>query len=141
MFTFYMNKRAQGLFDPGCEPTLAGTEEKVLDMRKTAVFLLCLMVVPGFAHAAVDCSSTTVPQAAPLRPTVIAPVSSELAASAYQLGTPVSVLSQAYDQSQSADPVLLLLRIHCSQTVAQALPPPSPTNPAPPPAQTANPPG
>src|SRR3546814_11304801 len=74
MFTFYMNKRAQGLFDPGCEPTLAGTEEKVLDMRKTAVFLLCLMVVPGFAHAAVDCSSTTVPQAAPLRPTVIAPV-------------------------------------------------------------------
>src|SRR3546814_2059929 len=51
MFTFYMNKRAQGLFDPGCEPTLAGTEEKVLDMRKTAVFLLCLMVVPGFAHA------------------------------------------------------------------------------------------
>src|SRR3546814_5595547 len=57
MFTFYMNKRAQGLFDPGCEPTLAGTEEKVLDMRKTAVFLLCLMVVPGFAHAAVDCRS------------------------------------------------------------------------------------
>src|SRR3546814_2699248 len=105
MFTFYMNKRAQGLFDPGCEPTLAGTEEKVLDMRKTAVFLLCLMVVPGFAHAAVDCSSTTVPQAAPLRPTVIAPVSSELAASAYQLGTQVSVLSQAYDESQSADQV------------------------------------
>src|SRR3546814_12934240 len=81
-----MNKRAQGLFDPGCEPTLAGTEEKVLDMRKTAVFLLCLMVVQGFAHAAVDCSSPTVPQAAPLRPTVIAPVSRELAASAYQPG-------------------------------------------------------
>src|SRR3546814_1725606 len=84
-------------------------------MRKTAVFLLCLMVVPGFAHAAVDCSSTTVPQAAPLRPTVIAPVSSELAASAYHLGTQVSVLSQAYDESQSADQVLLRLRIEGCQ--------------------------
>src|SRR3546814_11971961 len=83
MFTFYMIKRAQGLFDPGCEPTLAGTEEKVLDMRKTAVLLLCLMVVPGFAHAAVDCSSTPVPQAAPLRPTGIAPGPSEPPASSY----------------------------------------------------------
>src|SRR3546814_8579002 len=102
---------------------------KVLDMRKTAVFLLCLMVVPGFAHAAVDCSSTTVPQAAPLRPTVIAPVSSELAASAYQLGTQVSVLSQAYDESQSADQVLLRPRIEGWQNVAKAIPAPSATHP------------
>src|SRR3546814_9244421 len=108
-----------------CEPTLAGTEEKVVDMRKTAVFLWCRMVVSGFAHAAVDCSSTTVPQAAPLRPTVIAPVSSELAASAYQLGTQVSVLSQAYDESQSADQVLLRLRIEGCQNVAKAIPAPS----------------
>src|SRR3546814_17067218 len=76
MFTFYMNKRAQGLFDPGCEPTLAGTEEKVLDMRKTAVFLLCLMVVPGFAHRAVACSSPTDPQASPPGPPDIQAVSS-----------------------------------------------------------------
>src|SRR5690606_12727016 len=115
MFTLCMNKRAQGLFDPRCEPTLAGTEKKVLDMRKTAAFVLSLMVVPGFASAAVDCSSTVVPQAAPIRPTVIAPVSSELAASTYQLGTQVSVLSQAYDESQSADQVLLRLRIEGCQ--------------------------
>src|SRR3546814_18544195 len=103
MFTFYMNKRAQGLFDPGCEPTLAGTEEKVLDMRKTAVLLLCLMVVPGFAHAAVDCSYTTVPPASQLSPTVIATVSSELAATSYQLGKKLSVPRQAYAGSHSAD--------------------------------------
>src|SRR3546814_3153260 len=83
----------------------------------------------GFAHAAVDCSSTTVPQAAPLRPTVIAPVSSELAASSYQLGTQVSVLSQAYDESQSADQVLLRLRIEGCQNVAKAIPAPSAIDP------------
>src|SRR3546814_16211817 len=91
MFTVYMNKRAQGLFDPGCETHLAGTEEKVLDMRKTAVFLLCLMVVPGFAHAALDCSSTTVPQAAPLRPNSLPPVHRALPATAYLLGPTCSV--------------------------------------------------
>jgi len=129
MFTFHMNKRAQGLFHAGCEPTLAGIEEKVPDMRKTAVFLLCLMAVPGLAHAAAECPSTTVPQAAPLRPTVIAPVSNELAASAYQLGTQVSVLSQAYDESQSADQVLLRLSIEGCQNVAKAIPAPSAIQP------------
>lgn len=95
-------------------------------MRKTVVFLLGLVVMaPGFAHAAVQCPSTSVPQVAPLRPTIIAPVSSELAASAYQLGTQVSVLSQAYDESQSADQVLLRLRIEGCQNVAKAMPAPS----------------
>jgi hypothetical protein len=125
MFTFHMNKRAQGLSDPRAAPTLAGIEKRVLDMRKTAVSLLCLMLAPGFAHAAVQCLSTSVPQATPLRATVIAPVSSELAASAYQLGTQVSVLSQAYDESQSADQVLLRLRIEGCQNVAKAMPAPS----------------
>src|SRR3546814_7949992 len=103
-------------------------------MRKTAVFLLCLMVVPGFAHAAVDCSSTTVPQAAPLRPTVIASVSSELAASAYQLGTQVRVLSPEYDESQSADQVLLRLRTEGCQNIANAIPSPRALDPDDPPA-------
>ncbi|WP_417475285.1 hypothetical protein [Luteimonas mephitis] len=94
-------------------------------MRKTVVFLLGLMAVPGFSYAAVQCPSTTVPQAAPLRPTVIAPVSGELAASAYQLGTQSSVLSQAYDESQSVDQVLLRLRIEGCQNVAKAIPAPS----------------
>ena len=125
MFTFHMNERAQGLSDPRAAPTLAGIEKRVLDMRKTVVSLLCLMLVPGFAHAAVQCPSTAVPQATPMRATVIAPVSSELAASAYQLGTQVSVLSQAYDESQSADQVLLRLRIEGCQNVAKAMPAPS----------------
>ena len=95
-------------------------------MRKMVVFLLGLAAIaPGFAYAAVQCPSTSVPQAAPLRPTIIAPVSSELAASAYQLGTQVSVLSQAYDESQSADQVLLRLRIEGCQNVAKAMPAPS----------------
>jgi len=129
MFTFYMNKRTQGLFDACREPTLACIEAKVLHMRKTAVFLLPLMIAPGFAQAAVECPSATVPQAAPLRPTVIAPVSSELAASSYQLGAQVSVLSQAYDESQSADQVLLRLRIEGCQNVAKAIPAPSAIQP------------
>ncbi len=128
MFTFYMNNCLQGLSDSHVAPTLAGTEEKVLDMRKTAVSLLCLLAVPGLALAAVECPSTSVPQATPLRPTVIAPVSSELAASSYQLGTQVSVLSQAYDESQSADQVLLRLRIEGCQNVAKAMPAPSAIN-------------
>ena len=129
MFTFHMNKRAQGLSDSRCEPTLAGTEEKVPDMRKTAVSLLSLLVVPGFAQAAVECAVAPAPQATALRPTVIAPVSTELAASPYQLGTQVSVLSQAYDESQSADQVLLRLRIEGCENVAKAMPAPSAIDP------------
>ena len=129
MLMFYMRKRAQGLFDSRGAPTLAGTEERVSDMRKTVVSLVCLLAVPGLVQAAVDCPGTTVPQATPLRPTVIAPVSSELAAASYQLGTQVSVLSQAYDESQSADQVLLRLRIEGCQDVAKAIPAPSAINP------------
>lgn len=92
-------------------------------MRKT-MLLLCL-AAPGFAHAAIDCAATTVPQATPLRPTVLAPISRELATSSYQLGTQVSVLSHAYDESQSADQVLLRLRIEGCQNVAKAMPAPS----------------
>ena len=98
-------------------------------MRKTVISLVCLLAVPGLVQAAVECPGTTVPQATPLRPTVIAPVSSELAASSYQLGTQVSVLSQAYDESQSADQVLLRLRIEGCQNVAKAIPAPSAINP------------
>src|SRR3546814_6900402 len=83
----------------------------------------------GFVTAAVCCCATTVPQAAPRRPTVIAPVSSERAASWDQLGTQVSVLSQADGESQSADQVLLRLRIEGCQNVAKAIPAPSAIDP------------
>lgn len=97
-------------------------------MRKLAMVLMGLAgvgLMPGFTHAAVDCTSASVPQAAPLRPTVIAPISSELSAPPYQLGTQVSVLTQAYDESQSVDQVLLRLRIEGCQNVAKAMPAPS----------------
>lgn len=97
-------------------------------MGRMALLMACL-AAPGLAQAAVNCAATSVPQAAPLRPTVIAPVSSELAASSYQLGTQVSVLSQAYDESQSADQVLLRLRIEGCQDVAKAMPAPSAIKP------------
>ena len=64
-----------------------------------------------------------------MRPTVIAAISPELAASSYQLGAQVSVLAQAYDETQSADQVLLRLRIEGCQNVAKAMPAPSAINP------------
>lgn len=92
-------------------------------MRKMLLVVTCLMA-PGLAQA-VDCSSTSVPQAAPLRPTVLSPIAAELATPSYQLGTQVSVLGQAYDESQSLDQVLLRLRIEGCQNVAKAIPAPS----------------
>jgi hypothetical protein len=64
-----------------------------------------------------------------MRPTVIAPISPELAASSYPLGAQVSVLTQAYNETQSADQVLLRLRIEGCQNVAKAMPAPSAINP------------
>lgn len=97
-------------------------------MRKLAVVLMSL-AAPGLAHAAVDCPTATVPQATPLRPTILAPISTELATSSYQLGTQVSVLSHAYDESQSVDQVLLRLRIEGCQNVAIAMPAPTAIDP------------
>ncbi len=96
-------------------------------MRKLLV-LMCL-ATPGLAHAAVDCSGLAAPKAAPLNPTILAPISSELAVSAYQLGTQVSVLTQAYNESQSVDQVLLRLRIEGCKSVAKAVPAPSALDP------------
>jgi hypothetical protein len=96
-------------------------------MRKCLMMVMCLGA-PGLVHA-MDCSSTNVPQPAPQRPTVIAPISSELATPAYQLGAAGSVLTQAYDESQSVDRVLLRLRIEGCQNVAKAMPAPSAINP------------
>jgi len=129
MFMLYMKNRRQGLFESGGAPTLAGIEKRVFAMRKTVVSLVLLLAVPGLVQAAVECPGTAVPQATPMRPTIIAPVSSELAAASYQLGTQASVLTQAYDESQSADQVLLRLRIEGCQDVAKAIPAPSAINP------------
>ena len=96
-------------------------------MRKLAMAMMCLCA-PGMLHA-MDCTGTQVPQAAPLRPTVLAPISSELATSSYQFGSQSSVLAQAYDESQSVEQVLLRLRIEGCQNVAKAIPAPSALDP------------
>lgn len=90
-----------------------------------------LLLVSGWVHAqALNCSTASVvPQAVPLRATVLAPVASELTAPGYQLGAPSGVLSQAYDEAQSVDHVLLRLRIEGCQNVAKAIPAPSALDP------------
>jgi len=94
------------------------------------LLLAPLLLVSGWANAqALNCSTASVPQAVPLRPTVLAPIASELTAPGYQLGAPSGVLSQAYDEAQSVDQVLLRLRIEGCQNVAKAIPAPSALDP------------
>ena len=89
-----------------------------------------LLIVSGWAHAqSINCSMASVPQAVPQRPTLLAPISSELTAPGSQLGSPSGVLSQAYDEAQSVDQVLLRLRIEGCQNVAKAIPAPSALDP------------
>ena len=94
-------------------------------MRATMILFTVLMA-PGLAQA-MDCAATRVQQ--PLQPTVIAPVASELAMASSQLGAPGGVLSQALDESQSLDQVLLRIRIESCQNVATTTPAPSVVNP------------
>ncbi|WP_339328411.1 hypothetical protein [Luteimonas aquatica] len=96
-------------------------------MRKT-LLVLCCFAVPGLAQA-IDCSNVGVPRAAPLQPTVLSPISTELATPSYRIGGAGSVLSAAYDESQSLDQVLLRLRIEGCANVAKAIPAPSAINP------------
>jgi hypothetical protein len=92
---------------------------------RTAIVLLAIFAAPGIAQA-MDCSTTT---SQPLRSTMTAPVASEFAAASSPLGTPNGVLSQAYDEAQSVDQVLLRIRIESCQNVAMATPAPSVLNP------------
>ena len=89
-------------------------------MRKTetmlALFALCLC---GNATAA-TCPTLQ----HPVQPSVIAPVSTELPSAIAPLGTPGSVLAQAYDESQGLDQVLLRIRIEACRNVAIATPAP-----------------
>ena len=96
-------------------------------MKKT-MLALPLMVVCGWANAqALDCGSLGAPPA-PVRPTLVAPVAAELLAPSHQLGAPTGVLSQAFDEAQSVDHVLLRLRVEGCRAVASALPPASPAS-------------
>ena len=91
----------------------------------SAVSLLAAAMLPGVALAAVNCA--TLQQ--PLNGNVLVPVASELANAANPLGTPGSVLSQAYDETQSLDQVLLRIRIDACRHVAIATPGPAVIDP------------
>ena len=96
------------------------------EMRAMTAILLASLATPGLAQA-IDCAATRVQQ--PLQPTAIAPVASELAMASNQLGAPGGVLSQAFDESQSLDQVLLRIRIESCQNVASTTPAPSVVSP------------
>lgn len=91
--------------------------------RHVLASLLCIAAIPAAHAAAPDCAGSLVqpPLAAPA--TVIAPVAPEFTAIATQLGAPTGVLaSQAFDEAQSVDRVLLRLRIEGCRNIAKALP-------------------
>ena len=92
---------------------------------RTAIVLLVILGAPGIAHA-MDCSTAA---SQPLRSTITAPVASEFAAASSPLGAPNGVLSQAYDEAQSVDQVLLRIRIESCQNIAMATPAPGVLNP------------
>ena len=92
---------------------------------RSAIVLLAILATPGIAQA-MDCSTAT---SQPLRSTITAPVASEFAAASSPLGAPNGVLSQAYDEAQSVDQVLLRIRIESCQNIAMATPAPSVLNP------------
>lgn len=91
---------------------------------RTAIVLLVIFAAPGIAQA-MDCSTTS----QPMRSTITAPVASEFAAASSPLGAPNGVLSQAYDEAQSVDQVLLRIRIESCQNVAMTTPAPNVLNP------------
>ena len=92
---------------------------------RAAIVLLVILAAPGIAQA-MDCSTAT---SQPLRSTITAPIASEFAAASSPLGAPNGVLSQAYDEAQSVDQVLLRIRIESCQNIAMATPAPGVLNP------------
>lgn len=88
-----------------------------------AVIGLSLMFVAGMAQAqASNCASVAAPKAMPIRPTVVAPIASEMVLPSHQLGAPTGVLSQAFDETLAVDQVLLRQRIENCRNVAKAGP-------------------
>ncbi len=90
--------------------------------------VLSLMLLAGTVDAAAtgDCNALVAPQALPVRPTIVAPVSAELSAPSQQLGAPTGVLAHAYDEAQSVEQVVFRLKLDNCQSVASAMPAVSP---------------
>lgn len=90
-------------------------------MRKThllAVACLASLCAAGEAAASVACPAAQ----APAQSALLVPVASEFAPAVAPLGTPGSVLAQAWDESQALDQVLLRIRIEACRDVAIATP-------------------
>ena len=87
-------------------------------MRTT--LLLTLLALPLAGHA-VECATLDSRAARPVHATALAPLSPELSAPAYRLGSG-AVLSRAYDEAQSAEQVVLRLEIEQCQNVAMVTP-------------------
>ncbi|ATD67127.1 hypothetical protein CNR27_06430 [Luteimonas chenhongjianii] len=83
-------------------------------------FLLTLLAFP-LAGYAVECATLDTPAALPVQTSALAPLSPELSAPAYRLGSG-AVLSRAYDEAQSAEQVVRRLEIEKCQNVAVVTP-------------------
>jgi hypothetical protein len=90
------------------------------------LLLLGALCVPG-AVLASNCPAPNPVE--PLRPMVLAPVSSELAVVDSLLGAPNGVLSQNADSAESVDQVLLRIRSQGCRDIANATPVPGVVNP------------
>src|SRR5688572_4215079 len=115
------------LFPVVAGPTLVALSPDVFrthdqDARRhamRAVIGLSLMFIAGMAQAqASNCASVAAPKAMPIRPTVVAPIASEMVLPSHQLGAPTGVLSQAFDETLAVDQVLLRQRIDACKNVA-----------------------
>lgn len=95
-------------------------------MRAIPFLLLAALSAPGLAHAA-NCPPASNVQ--PLRPTVLAPVASELAMIGSMPGTPNGVLSQNVDTSESVDQVLLRIQVESCRNMATVTPVPGAVDP------------
>ncbi|QDH69519.1 hypothetical protein FKV23_04995 [Lysobacter alkalisoli] len=92
-------------------------------MQRT-VLALSLILMAGMAQAqqAGDCNALVAPRPMPVQPTIVAPVSAELATPGQQLGSPTGVLAHAYDEAQSVDQVIFRLKLENCQSLAKAMP-------------------
>jgi hypothetical protein len=80
-----------------------------------------LLATAGLAHAQATGDCATAPQPLPVQSDAVPPLSPELVAPRYRLGAPTGVLSDALDEAQSIDSVLLRLRLEGCR-VANATP-------------------
>lgn len=89
-------------------------------MRKFVFAGLSLLGIASAAQAASNCAEVAAAQPVPARATLASPLSGELVGANTQLGAPSGVLASAYDETLSADRVLLRQRAEACKQVAAA---------------------